>query len=31
VPERYIYGKAVFAYWPMNHFGTIAASAASVK
>jgi len=31
VPERYIYGKAVFAYWPMNHFGTITASAASVK
>jgi len=28
VPERYIYGKAVFAYWPMNHFGSISASAA---
>jgi signal peptidase I len=27
VPERYIYGKAVFAYWPMNHFGSISASA----
>src|ERR1700758_312557 len=22
VPLRYIYGKAVFAYWPMNHFGS---------
>ncbi len=27
VPERFIYGKAVFAYWPMNHFGSISASA----
>lgn len=31
VPERYIYGKAVFAYWPMDHFGTITAAAASIK
>ena len=23
VPEGFIYGKAVFAYWPWNHFGTI--------
>ena len=23
VPRRYIYGKAVFAYWPVNHFGTL--------
>jgi signal peptidase I len=22
VPSEYIYGKAVFAYWPMDHFGT---------
>lgn len=25
VPRRYIYGKAVFAYWPFNHFGEISA------
>jgi signal peptidase I len=24
VPNRYIYGKAVFAYWPMDRFGSIA-------
>jgi signal peptidase I len=23
VPGDFIYGKAVFAYWPWNHFGTI--------
>ncbi len=23
VPNRYIYGKAVFAYWPMDRFGLI--------
>ena len=23
VPRRYIYGKAVFAYWPMDRFGSI--------
>ncbi len=23
VPDRYIYGKAVFAYWPMDRFGLI--------
>ena len=23
VPERYIYGKAVFRYWPMNKMGTL--------
>jgi signal peptidase I len=23
VPNRYIYGKAVFAYWPMDRFGSI--------
>jgi signal peptidase I len=23
VPDRFIYGKAVFAYWPMDRFGTI--------
>jgi signal peptidase I len=26
VPAGFIYGKAVFAYWPWNHFGTISAS-----
>ena len=26
--ERFIYGKAVFAYWPVDHFGSISASAA---
>ncbi len=23
VPRKYIYGKAVFAYWPVDHFGSI--------
>ncbi|MGH9679275.1 MAG: signal peptidase I [Candidatus Acidiferrales bacterium] len=23
VPRRFIYGKAVFAYWPVDHFGSI--------
>jgi signal peptidase I len=23
VPNRYIYGKAVFAYWPIERFGSI--------
>jgi signal peptidase I len=23
VPRRYIYGKAVFAYWPFEHFGSL--------
>jgi len=26
VPRDYIYGKAVFAYWPMGHFGSLASS-----
>ena len=25
VPRKFIYGKAVFAYWPFNHFGEITA------
>ena len=29
VPRRYIYGKAVFAYWPVTQFGAISASASS--
>lgn len=28
VPQRYIYGKAVFAYWPMTRFGSIGEVAA---
>jgi signal peptidase I len=28
VPRRYIYGKAVFAYWPMDRFGSIGEVAA---
>jgi signal peptidase I len=31
VPRRYIYGKAVFAYWPMNRFGSIGEVAAESK
>jgi signal peptidase I len=31
VPGSFIYGKAVFAYWPMTQFGTITASADSQK
>ena len=23
VPREYIYGKAVFAYWPVDHFGSL--------
>jgi hypothetical protein len=23
VPRQYIYGKAVFAYWPADHFGSL--------
>jgi len=26
VPRQYIYGKAVFAYWPVDHFGSLALS-----
>ena len=26
VPRSYIYGKAVFAYWPVDHFGSLAAT-----
>ncbi len=31
VANRFIYGKAVFAYWPMERFGAITASADNVK
>ena len=27
VASRLIYGRAVFAYWPMNHFGSLSATA----
>jgi signal peptidase I len=26
VPSRYIYGRAVFAYWPVDHFGSLSAT-----
>ena len=26
VPQRFIYGKAVFAYWPVDHFGSLTSS-----
>jgi signal peptidase I len=31
VPRKFIYGKAVFAYWPVNHFGSIPLFPGSVK
>jgi signal peptidase I len=31
VESSFIYGKAVFAYWPMNHFGTLSVSTESSK
>ena len=31
VPSRYIYGRAVFAYWPVDHFGSLSATEASTK
>jgi signal peptidase I len=31
VPAEYIYGKAVFAYWPMDHFGTLSDSVLASK
>ena len=31
VPRKFIYGKAVFAYWPADHFGSIPVFAESVK
>jgi signal peptidase I len=27
VPSRYIYGRAVFAYWPVDHFGSLSTTA----
>jgi signal peptidase I len=31
VPRKFIYGKAVFAYWPVDHFGSIPIFAESEK
>jgi len=31
VPRRYIYGRAVFAYWPMDHFGSLSTTEAQLK
>lgn len=31
VPRQFIYGKAVFAYWPVDHFGSISMSNDEVK
>jgi signal peptidase I len=29
VPSRFIYGRAVFAYWPVDHFGSLSGSASA--
>jgi signal peptidase I len=31
VQARYIYGRAVFAYWPVDHFGSISSAEANTK
>jgi len=31
VPSRFIYGRAVFAYWPVDHFGSLAATTTQAK
>jgi signal peptidase I len=31
VASRYIYGRAVFAYWPVDHFGSLSATDADTK
>ena len=31
VPSRFIYGRAVFAYWPVDHFGSLDAAEANAK
>jgi signal peptidase I len=31
VASRYIYGRAVFAYWPVDHFGSLSAAEAKTK
>jgi signal peptidase I len=31
VPSQFIYGRAVFAYWPVDHFGSLSSTEASDK
>jgi signal peptidase I len=31
VASRFIYGRAVFAYWPVEHFGSLDSAEASTK
>jgi signal peptidase I len=31
VASQYIYGRAVFAYWPVDHFGSLSTTEASDK
>ena len=31
VPSQFIYGRAVFAYWPVDHFGSLAVTEAESK
>src|SRR3984893_13648844 len=31
VPKQFIYGRAVFAYWPVDHFGSLAMTEAESK
>src|SRR5215472_3408793 len=31
VPSQFIYGRAVFAYWPVDHFGSLESTEASSK
>jgi signal peptidase I len=31
VPSKFIYGRAVFAYWPVDHFGSISTTEASTN
>jgi len=31
VPSRFIYGRAVFAYWPVDHFGSLSTTEAKNK
>jgi len=31
VSSRYIYGRAVFAYWPVDHFGSLDTTEANSK
>lgn len=31
VASRFIYGRAVFAYWPVDHFGSLSATEAQTK